>query len=85
MKLIQTAHEKKKKTKKTSQKYMQVENNEVRCNEQQEEGYVTSDEEERKGRKAKHTLWGNKYNDVMSTTQLLLKPLRKVSAWKAMT
>lgn len=35
---------------------MQVENNAVRCKEQQEEGYVTSDEEERKGRKAKHTL-----------------------------
>lgn len=84
MKLIQAAHEKKKQ-KKPSQKYMQVENNAVRCKEQQEEGYVTSDEEERKGRKAKYTLWGNKYSDVMSTAQLLLKPLRKASAWKAVT
>lgn len=45
-----------KKKKKPSQKYMQVENNAVRCKEQQEEGYVISDEEERKGRKAKYTL-----------------------------
>lgn len=68
--------------------HVQVEDNDVRHNEQKWERYDISDQEEKKGNKSKrqqHTVWGNnKYSNIMTIT-VLLKPLRKVSVWKTAT
>lgn len=68
--------------------HVQVEDNDVRHNEQKWEGYDISDQEEKKGNKSKrqqYAVWGNnKYSNIMTIT-VLLKPLRKVSVWKTAT
>lgn len=68
--------------------HVQVEDNDVRHNEQKWEGYDISDKEEKKGNKSKCqqcAVWGNnKYSNIMTIT-VLLKPLRKVSVWKTAT